>query len=257
MTSMGTSTKDSWRQRFSTLDSVAPKNLSDNSILFFAQRSGPPYADELDAMWVSMKHNKVTLNGYSGLFPPEYDYEYGSDCAQIPKRVLSYLRFSNQSENIAAYRDIMSRIVPVGFSDCATAWLQSPPSITVSDRVYSVDEFKHLKFGAGEVFTNSNQMMIRINIQNSSDQAFASGSSLGKPIRISWRFIDSSGRPMSGWDNRKNLPFDIPAQGKLEMVIPFNDSDLRNAKAVEISLVQELVFWAHDIGLKTALINLK
>lgn len=257
MTSMSTSAKDSWRQRFSILDAVVPENLPDNSILFFAQRSGPPFADEIDAMWVSMKHSKVTLNGYSGLFPPEYDYEYGSDCAQIPKRVLSYLRFSNQSENNAAYRDLMNRIIPVGFHNCDATWLQAPPSISVTDRVYSVDEFKHLKLGSGEVFTNSNQTMIRINILNSSDHSFASGSALGKPIRISWRFIDSDGRPMSGWNNRKNLPFDIPAQGKLEMVISFNASEIHNARAVEISLVQEYVFWAHDIGLKPALINLK
>ncbi|NVK01960.1 MAG: hypothetical protein HWE12_10495 [Oceanospirillaceae bacterium] len=260
MTTMGTSTKDSWRQRFSTLDAIVPKELPDNSILFFAQRSGPPYADELDAMWVSMKLNKETLNGYSGLLPPEYDYEYGSDCAQIPKRVLSYLKFSNQSDNIAVYRDLMSRIVPLGFTNCDSAWLKSWPNITVSDRVYSVDEFKHLKLWGGEVFTRPNdtdQTMIRINIQNSSDQAFASGSSLGKPIRISWRFIESSGKPLSGWNNRKSLPFDIPAQGELKMQIPINVSEFHNTVAVEISLVQEGVFWGHDVGLEPAIINLR
>jgi hypothetical protein len=256
MTSMSSSTKDSWRQRLSTLNAVVPRDLPDDSILFFAQRSGPAHADELDAMWISMKHNQATLNGYSGLFPPEYDFEYGSDCAQIPRRVLSYLRFSGQTDNNSVYRELMNRIIPIGFQNCEATWLQVPPSISFAGRVYSADEFKHLRIGSGEVLTHSHQKVIRIDILNSSDHAFASASSLGKPIRIAWRFVDANGRPMSGWDNRKSLPFDIPAQGKLELLVALDASNIHDAVAVEFSLVQELVFWGHDIGLKTALINL-
>lgn len=137
MTSMGVSSKESWRLRSSALDAVVPENLPDNSILFFAQRSGPPYADELDAMWASLLHGKKTMNGYSGLFPPDYDYEFGIDCSQIPRRVLSYLRFSNQSGDVIAYREFMSRIVPIGFHNCDVEWLTNPPSISQIDRVYT------------------------------------------------------------------------------------------------------------------------
>lgn len=133
MTSMGVSSKESWRQRPSVLDSVVPENLPDDSILFFAQRSGPPFADELDAMWVSLRHGKKTMNGYSGSFPADYAYEFGNDCSQIPKRVLSYLRFSNQSDDVVAYRELMSRIVPVGFHNCDVEWLKNPPGILKPD----------------------------------------------------------------------------------------------------------------------------
>lgn len=257
MTSMQTSTKDSWRQRFSKLAAVAPKNLPANSILFFAQRSRSPFADEQDAMWVSLRLDKKTMNGYSGLLPPEYDYEFGSDCAQLPKRVLSYLKFSHQSENIAAYRELMSRIVPVGFNNCDPDWLHTPPTMTSADRIYSAEEFKRLSLSSGEIVKNGNQQMLLIAITNSSNNSFAANSAVGKPIRISWRFVDPAGQPLSGWDTRKNLLLDIPAQDKSVVLITLDTSKMANAIAVQVSLVQEGVFWGHDIGVQPITIPLK
>jgi hypothetical protein len=255
MTSMPTSSKESWRQRSSELKAIVPENLSVNSILFFAQRKGLPSSDELDAMWVSLHYGKKTMNGYSGLFPPDYDLKFGIDCQEIPKRVLSYLKFSGHSDNIAAYRELMSRIVPIGFHNCDVDWLKNPPSITNAGRIYSPEEFKALSLSAGSIIKRGDQMHIRFTISNSSSTAFAATSSLNKPIRISWRYIDAKGQPLSGWDNRKNLLFDIPAHGNLQAYIPLDSSKIRVAKAVQISLVQESVFWAHDIGMDTLLIH--
>lgn len=250
MTSMYTSSKEFWRQRTSMLYEVVPKNLADNAILFFAQRSDPYFADELDAMWVSLKHGKKTMNGYSGIVPPGYDLEYGSDCAQIPRRVLSYLRFYKQPENVEAYREFMSRIVPIGFQNCDEKWLKEPPSITTTDRKYSSDEFKALSLDSGSVEKRGDQLLVRFSINNSSNNAFSANSSLGNPIRISWRFIDELGKPMSGWDARKDLLIDIPARSKMSTSIPLSISKIGNAKGVQITLVQELVFWGHDIGVQ-------
>jgi hypothetical protein len=150
-TSMGVSTKESWRQRFQALEAVVPENISDNSILFFAQRTGPPYADEIDAMWVSLHNHKKTMNGYSGNLPPDYDYEFGDDCAQIPKRVLLYLKFSNQPNNVEAYRDLMSRIIPIGFINCDVTLFSSLPSISNADFSYSEEEFQALSYGKNDI----------------------------------------------------------------------------------------------------------
>lgn len=250
MTSMSVSSKESWRLRSSVLEAVVPENLSDNSILFFAQRSGPPYADELDAMWASLRNGKKTMNGYSGLFPPDYDYEFGGDCSQIPRRVLSYLRFSNQSDDVIAYREFISRIVPMGFHNCDVDWLTNPPSISKIDRVYKPEEFQAISLNTGSIENIGSQLLIRFTINNASKTPFAATSSLGKPIRISWRYIDNEGRPLGGWNVRKSLPFDIPASGEIQISFPLNVSEVRDAKGLEISLVQELVFWGHDIGVK-------
>jgi hypothetical protein len=257
MTTMGTSSKDSWRQRFTSLNAVVPKNLPGNSILFFAQRSGPPYASEIDAMWVSLDHKKNTINGYSGLFPPSFDYEFGSDCAQVPQRVLSYLKFTQQFQNIIAYREFMSLIVPVGFINCDPKWYQNPPIITTSERIYTPEEIRRLSWSSGEIINIDNQKFINITIQNSSDINFSANSAIGKPIRISWRFVDERGQVLSGWDTRKNLPSDILAKDQLAIVIALDSSQNKlNAKAVQVTLVQESVFWAHDIGTKAITVPL-
>jgi hypothetical protein len=258
MTTMGTSSKDSWRQRFTSLNAVVPKDLPDNSILFFAQRSDPPYASELDAMLVSLHHKMKTLNGYSGLYPPGYDYEFDSDCAKVPKRVLYYLKFTQQSENIIAYRELMSRIVPVGFNGCNPEWFHTPPQITSSDKIYTPEEFRQLHWGGSTIVNTENSKNINIEIINSSNNFFSANSQLDKPIRLSWRFNDAAGQPLSGWDTRKNLPFDIPANGKINITIPLDISKNKiKAKSVSISLVQELVFWAHDIGVAPITIPLE
>jgi hypothetical protein len=56
---------------------------------------------------------------------------------------------------------------------------------------------------------------MRINIVNFSHKHFSANSAIGKPIRISWRYLDVAGKSFSGWDARKNLPFDIPKNGEL------------------------------------------
>jgi hypothetical protein len=80
-------------------------------------------------------------------------------------------------------------------------------------------------------------------------------SAIHKPVRISWRSIDATGNPLSGWDTRKNLPFDVPAHGSLEIRIPIETKFIEHARALEFSLVQEAVFWGHDIGVKPLLVK--
>ena len=139
MVSMAMSPKASWRQRLKDLESITPPNFPRDGVFFFAQRFGPFYADELDAMWASLAYGVKTMNGYSGIFPPGsgYELEYGADCSVIPRRVLSYLSFNHQLGDSEAYRALMSRIVPIGFEGCDPAWVLAPPSITSSDRIYT------------------------------------------------------------------------------------------------------------------------
>jgi len=249
MISPSSSTKDSWRERFAILNDKIPKHVAKGSVLFFAQDgNSPEFADELDAMWVSLVGGFKTMNGYSGLYPPDYDYSYGNDCSQIFKRALSYLDFSGQLDNTDEYHKLVSRVIPVGFDNCNPAWLQTPPSFTSTDRVYSPEEFQHIA-SRGELVTHGNKKIVRLTISNSADHAFSAKSSLDKPIRISWRFIDASGQPLSDWENRRSLPFDIPSKGSLEVNIILSQEEVNHARDLQVSLVQELVFWAHDIGI--------
>jgi hypothetical protein len=68
-----------------------------------------------------------TMNGYSGFLPPNYRYEYGTDCTELPRRVLAFMKFTNQSDNLDLYRALLARVVPINFVNCDPAWFENPP----------------------------------------------------------------------------------------------------------------------------------
>jgi len=257
MTSMSTSTKDSWRQRIENIDNSTLKHLPENSILFFAQHSDFAIADDLDAMWVASKYKVKTMNGYSAALLPGHDIFYGDDCSEIFKRVSNYLIFINQSENMDLYRELVSRVVPIGFNDCDSVLFTEPPSFSISSHIYTEDEFSGITYSQSALITQRNKKVILLTINNASDHIFSAHSSTGNPIKVAWRFIDAAGQPLSDWENRKYLPYDIPSRGSLKLKISLNsDMITDDAKSVQISLVQEGIFWVHDIGLSPLTMSL-
>jgi hypothetical protein len=254
-TSMPRSAKAAWRQRLADVEKVFPKDVSKESVVFLAQRRGPAYADELDAMWVALISGSKTINGYSGLFPPGASPVFGGDCSELPKRLVSYLQFIGRSDDVIGYRNLIHRATPIGFTGCDERWWKTPPNITRARRMYTADEFRHLSYRLDEESLGEGRKVVYLIIRNSLERPFAAVSALGKPIRISWRFVDATGRPTSGWDTRRDLPFDIPANGQLSVLIPLSPDSGIKGGSLEVSLVQELVFWGHDIGIPPATIR--
>jgi hypothetical protein len=257
-TSQDLSLKDQWRSRLLQKDQTIPTNLPSNPVLFFAQSNGPFYADELDAMWVAMKRGLPTLNGYSGFLPPGYySWDFGRDCSEVPKRIVSFLRFSGQQNDRDAYRKLAHRVVPIGFVGCDPQWLTNPPPYSTSNQAYTADEFRKLSLHYVGRENHYDQLYVVISIANSGNTPISAASSIGRPVRISWRFIDLGGRPLGGWETRKDLTSDVPANGKLDVKVPI-DRELANiAGTMEVSIVQELVFWGHDVGISPLVIELK
>ncbi|WDN90750.1 hypothetical protein BuS5_03721 [Desulfosarcina sp. BuS5] len=249
-TTMYVSSKKEWRERLAIKESVIPKHLAKDSILFFSQNKGPWFADEIDAMWVSLNHGVKTLNGYSGLFPPGYSPEYNKDCVELPKRVLSYLSFIGKNGETNKYLELMNCIVPIGFEDCVPGWRTNPPSITKIDREYSADEIRNLTYKFESIMQVNGKSMVKFTIINNGQAPIAALSSIGKPMRISWRFLAVNGEPVTGWDTRKDIPFDIPANGELTMQIPIKPESEIKGGTLQISIVQEGVFWGHDVGVE-------
>lgn len=249
-TNLGTSLKADWRKRLAETESILPKQLPEDAIVFFAQRKGPFYADELDAMWVALEHGVKTINGYSGIYPTGYSFEYGSDCSQLPRRLLSYAGFAKQADEFNSYHRLFQRTVLVGFGGCDEKWLTSPPTTSTTDHVYTADEFRKLSLGFVDKTSSNNQSFVRIKIKNFADSLFAASSSVGKPIRLSWRFLNTNGTPASGWETRMDLPFDVPAQSDIIVRIAIAPNTEVKGGTLQVSLVQEGVFWGHDIGVK-------
>jgi hypothetical protein len=127
-TSPPVSAKSEWRKRLAAKELLFPKQLRPDSIVFFAQSTGPFYADELDAMWVAINHGVPTLNGYSGFYPPGFAVQFGNDCSELPKRILSYLSFIGRQDDKEAYVSLMQRVAPIGFMGCDDKRLTVPPA---------------------------------------------------------------------------------------------------------------------------------
>jgi len=255
-TNMLTSQKAEWRNRVSNKLELIPKNVSTDSVLFFAQNSELFYADELDAMWASMKSGMKTINGYSGNLPPNYSTRFGSSCYELPKRILSYLSFSGNENSAEAYKALMSKVISIGFDNCDPSLLTELPKITTTNKIYTADEFRELSLINPSIEKNDSKYYLKFYVKNNADHVFSANSGLGKPIRVSWRYISKSDIPLSGWENRMGLPFDIPKNDTLKIEIPLLIDDTNELKAIEVSIVQELMFWGHDIGVKTVKVPL-
>jgi hypothetical protein len=255
--SMPVSPKREWRTRLAAREAAVPGTLPENAILFFARANDAPfYAEELDAMWAALRHGVPTLNGYSGIFPPEVPAQYVNDCSEVPRRVLSYLFFMGEERDRERYQGLMKRLVPIGFEDCNPGWWNTPPPSTRSDRIYSAEEFRHLSLEPGAVSRSPGWRYVQVKIRNSNGIAMASRSSRNRPIRLSWRFLDAAGNPTGGWDTRKDLPFDIPAQGELSVRLSIREQAGRQP-FLQVSLVQEHVFWGQDIGVQPLTVRLE
>lgn len=256
------SAKEDWRNRLSAAESKIPVNLPKDAVLFFAQTQGAFDADELDAMWASLESGHDTLNGFSGNYPGGYDVVYGEDCSQLPRRIEAYLSFIGKPNDHDLYTKLINRVVPLGFTNCNPLWNSQPLTRSHSgvqshaNTSYTAEQFHALSLQYGGKSEVSGQRYIDVKIINSSDETFSAISDVNTPIRVSWRYRDANGKPLSGWEARKDLPSDIPANGELDIALPITAGAVRQSQMLEVTLVQETVFWAHDIGMKPLLMKL-
>lgn len=258
LVSMSSSPKEEWRERVFQADQLVPPDIPKDAILFMAQTGNPVggklAAAELDAMWVAFNRGINTMNGHSGLSPPGYKRIFGDDCVELSNRIVAYLNFSNASDPKSAYQEMVSRTVPIGFDNC-DQYLRGMPSISYADRAYSRDEINNLSYELDPILDGTRISGVDVAITNAADFAFAARSNTGNPLRLSWRFVDSAGKPLSDWGIRNNLPMDIPAKDKMTVRLLL---DIPPAAAeIQVTLVQEKVFWAHNVGVEPALMSLK
>ena len=117
-TAMYTTKKVEWRARIENAESMLPDDLPRDSILFFSQNSDPYYFTELDAMWVSLRNNYATFNGYSGNFPPGYNLVFGTDCNEMTNRIEAFTSFASGTKDEILFSQLQRRAVKIGFEGC-------------------------------------------------------------------------------------------------------------------------------------------
>jgi hypothetical protein len=242
------SAKAEWRLRIAVAEARVPKDLPKDAILFTSQRNGPIDAGEVDAMWVALRRGVPTMNGYSGSMPPGASWQFGTDCSEVVRRLRSYQSLLHAPNREEQYRALMSRVVLVGFDSCDQKQLTERPPISIADRPYSAEEVTHLSYAIARMDPKVGEAVVTI--RNTADFPFAVWSDIGRPLRMSWRYLDGLGKPMSGWESRKDLSQDIPAQSEIQVVLPLQIPT--GAASLEVTMVQELTFWLHDQGIPTA-----
>lgn len=127
--------------------------------------------------------------------------------------------------------------------------------ITSTDQEYSADDIRQLSYRVVGRRLLGKQAEIEVKVHNDGNKPIAALSSIGKPIRLSWRFMDAAGRPTTDWNTRKDLPSDVPAHGDVTVRIRIKPESEVPGGTLQVSLVQELVFWAHDIGVAPATVT--
>jgi hypothetical protein len=257
--SMYVSSKIEWRQRLEAKLGQAPINLTKDSVLFFAApNEDGPYKAEIDAMLVSQKLGMKSMNGYSGSEPrePGYGGNYGTNCAVLPQRISSYVRFSKEKlEYLHSYQQLMGNVTPVGFLRCKSEWWVKPPEITSANKPYSKHEFSKISFVTGNLENIYEDYFVSFGLKNSNDKSISARSAVGKPIRISWRYLDRNCKPFNEWSERMDISEDIFPNEILKMSILLDKNQIKNSCGMQVTLVQELEFWGHDVGITPLLIK--
>lgn len=113
---------------------------------------------------------------------------------------------------------------------------------------YSVEDFKSLELSFFHLQKNQTPPLMQVAIENKSKQNFYVKNSKYAPIALSWRYVDALGKPISEWNTRKYLSDDLGVMAKQVEEFELNPDTMVKGGYLQVSLVQEGVFWLHDIG---------
>ena len=173
---------------------------------------------------------------------------YGHDPSEIVRRVLGYLKFTGKESSLEDYQALMRRVVPVGFHAMDPAWLRKMPSDSLSYRTYSEEQIKQIDIDFAGRRETEFGTLLDVVLTNRGPEPIARRSDLGKPVRLTWRWLDAQGGPVTGWEPRMELPFDLRPGEPLSVGIPVDIGAAPERGTLQVSLVQEQVFAAHEIG---------
>ena len=246
------SLKEVWKNRNKSVESALPSVLPEDPILFVVNRAGdtsPSYAVELDGMILAQKFGWKTLNGYSGNAPPGYSSP--NSCNEAYRRILSYLDFFGVKQE-SEYLKYAQRVVQVGRNDCDLTWQIRMPCLTKFGGPIPTEIFQNIGInidGMSKVKETDSSIEVSVSLSNINNESIHAISATNQPVRLSWRFLDAESRtPLSGWDSRMDISFDIPANGILKEHFIVLSPKTPGMYRISFSVVQESVRWLHDIG---------
>jgi hypothetical protein len=202
-----------------------------------------PY--ELDAMLLAQDKGMFTMNGYSSRMPK--GYRLLRTCADL-KLVLNN---TAQQDETFHLRDPQKQIVVLGTPlDAPCVHLNAPASIQTEPLPDNAFRAKLELHAVSKAPANSG-LVARVLVTNDSDVLWrVMALPTGKyAVRVGCRWVDSSSqRPLSGYDNRFDFPYDIYPRAVVSTVVAVLAPSVAGSYELECDVVQEVVHWFHDMG---------
>jgi hypothetical protein len=242
-----TTSRATWEAYDIAIDARIPKSLPADAILFIAQSDNMWYESEVNAIWGALRARTPTLNGYSGNFPEGFDPTFGTTCSELPHRVLAYLSFSGKSGDVGAYRALMARVVPVGFTDCDPAWWTGPPETTRSTVDLTSAQLAALTLTKGTASMSGGVPHGMVTVTNTMPTTLSADGT--HPLHIGWRYLDATGTPLTGYDGRATLPFDLKPGASIDIHLRLQPSLAARGGSIQLTLIQEGLMRATDVGI--------
>jgi hypothetical protein len=244
----GVTARTRWQSYDAATAAEIPSNLAPDAILFFAQKDTIWYESELNAIWGALQAHRSTLNGYSGSSPAGFNPFYGTACSELPRRVLTYLSFSGKSGDVAAYRALMGRMVPIGFTDCDPTWWTDPPSTTRSTADLSTSQLAAVTLTQGSATMSAGVPHGMVTVTNTMSTTLSADGA--HPLRIAWRYVDATGTPLTGYDGRATLPFDLKPGASVDVYLSLDASLAAKGRSIQLILIQEGSMREVDAGVQ-------
>jgi hypothetical protein len=242
-----------WRAHMDSLKAQLPASLPKDAVLFFPLRSSTQfYVSELDGMSLAQATNRSTLNGYSGNVPDNfYDFS-GEACEQAVERVMAYDAFAERHKR--PLDNVLNRVVVLGQNRQCPFPSALPTRTHFSGPICS-DVIRQTTVQVQDVAPADGKLSATLSLEENGYLSLPSVSDTGRPIRLSWRFVDVSAPPPvldNGWVQRTDLPFDVPAHSHMPMSIAVDMPSKAGRYKLQVSIVQEGVVWFHDVGMPVA-----
>ena len=203
----------------------------------------PPYINQIDAMFAATRLGMSTLNGYSGNFPP--GFEYVASCEGFIRQLSVYdgwATLRRQSSLDAMWRPVIT----IGAEPCpitregvaANAYTEGPaPDPTAA---------KAIRLAKARVRRDGSSLVVDVDLINGTSQIIHSRS--GNPLLLSWRLFAVDDTTPPGWNTRVPPGADIPAGATRNMHFSIDGGGHKAGDHLQLSFVVEAKFWGHDIG---------
>lgn len=213
------------------------KDISDYDLIY-VQRTKPSssfYADELDAMFVSLMINKPTINGYSGNTPQGYNLWNQNN--PISWEIANKESFVNK--RLLVVTDDTSEVLDID---------NSILSKNVTQQKVPLESFANELELVRVDNINTNEAKVVIKVTNTSSEKSRAHYAGKYGLAVSYKF--SNNKINTGYDfGRYFLPYDINPGESAIVEIPIQKQSLvAGENNVTISMAQEGVAWFHDKG---------